>query len=220
MVRLLLVEDDERVAAAMRDALSRQDYEVDRVGTAADALAAVHAESPDLILLDLGLPDGDGLEVFRELQSASDVPVIAVTARGRQDDVVHGLRSGLDDYVVKPFSLAELTARIDNVLRRTQRSMPAESIVVGPISIDLAARSVQRSGEPVQLTRKEFDLLAVLAQERGAVVTRAELLRRVWRTSWEGKSRTVDVHIALLRQKLDAADVIRTVHGVGYQLTE
>ncbi len=217
LARLLLVEDDERVASAVVPALCRAGYDVSHVSTGTAALA--QAATVDLVLLDLGLPDIDGVEVCRRLREDSDIPIIAVTARGGAPDRVLGLRTGADDYIVKPFSLAELTARIEAVLRRAGTDDPRHQFQqVGGLEIDGSSHSVTFCGRLIQLTRKEYDLLALLASDPGRVFTRAELLEEVWHTSWEGRSRTVDVHVANVRQKLGEPTVIRTVHGVGYQL--
>jgi DNA-binding response OmpR family regulator len=213
-MRVLLVEDDVRVADALATALRRQGYDVHRAATATSALAA---PTVDLVLLDLGLPDGDGVGVCRELRKRGDVPIIVVTARGAERDRVVGLRSGADDYVVKPFSMAELAARIDAVLRRA-RPRPAPELRLDSLRIDLARHEVSRAGERVALTRKEFELLAALAREAGAVVSRDRLLVEVWRTTWPGAGRTLDVHMATLRAKLGDAGLIETVRGVGYRL--
>ncbi|MEM9035416.1 MAG: response regulator transcription factor [Actinomycetota bacterium] len=216
MARLLLVEDDERVAGAVSDALRRHGYEVARVATGEDALAAPPV---DLVLLDLGLPDIDGLEVCDRLRARSDLPIIAVTARGNPVERVTGLRRGADDYVVKPFSIAELTARIEAVLRRT--GLPTErtsTIACGSLEVDPEARSVTVGGAEVSLAPLEFDLLLDLVHHAGTVRSRQQLLAEVWRNPGATRSRTVDVHVGSLRQKLGVADLIRTVHGVGYRL--
>ncbi len=219
--KLLLVEDDERISSALQYALNQRDYETVVVTTGGEAL---DAEAADLILLDLGLPDMDGLEVCRRIRETSDVPIIAITARGESAQRVAGLRTGVDDYIVKPFSLAELSARIDAVLRRTGRSDRSTGqpgpVQIGSVTIDQTAHSVSVDGRLVQLTRKEYDLLLLLAERPGTVLSRAEILEEVWHTTWLGKSRTVDVHVAVLRQKLDVPDLIKTVHGVGYQLVK
>ncbi len=205
-----------RVAAALETALRRRGHDVARATTAAEALAAAPA---DLVLLDLGLPDRDGLEVCRELRSRGDVAIIAVTARGEERDRVVGLRRGADDYVVKPFGMAELQARIDAVMRRTARSAQRQPVVqVGPITVDLDARKVEVEDREVALTRKEFDLLAALARRPGAVVTREQLLADVWQTTWLGSPHTVEVHVASLRAKLGTPTMVQTVRGVGYRL--
>ncbi len=216
--RLLLVEDDERISSALQYALGQRSYETHVVATGGEALVA---EPVDLILLDLGLPDMDGLEVCRQIRETSDVPIIALTARGESSQRVAGLRTGVDDYIVKPFSLAELAARIDAVLRRTGHSADRlERLEIGSVVIDQTAHSVEVDGREVQLTRKEYDLLVMLAGQPGTVLSRAEILEQVWHTTWLGKSRTVDVHVAVLRQKLGVPDLIKTVHGVGYQLVQ
>ncbi|MGH3736543.1 MAG: response regulator transcription factor [Micromonosporaceae bacterium] len=215
-MRVLLVEDDVSVAAAMESALRRRGYQVARVGTAAEAL---QAPAVDLVLLDFGLPDGDGIDVCRELRRRNDhVAIIAVTARGEERDRVAGLRTGADDYVVKPFSMAELQARIDAVLRRVVRTTPpAEILQAGPVRLDPAAHQVTVDGQEVALTRKEFELLTVLAQEAGSVVSRDRLLMEVWRTTFAG-GHTLEVHIGSLRNKLGRPNLVQTVRGVGYRL--
>jgi len=217
VLRILLVEDDDRVAGALTTALRRHGFDVHRVTTGAQALAAGEVQ---LVLLDLGLPDMDGVEVCRELRRRSDVPIIAVTARSDERDRVVGLRTGADDYVVKPFGAAELVARIEAVLRRSRRVDAAADarIHLGDVEIDLAGRQVTREGEPISLTRKEFDLLALLARQPGAVVTRDRILAEVWHTTWQGSSHTLDVHVASLRTKLGYPDCVETVRGVGYRL--
>ena len=215
-MRVLLVEDDVRVAAALENSLRRRGYETLRAATAAAALAAPPV---DLVLLDLGLPDRDGLEVCRELRRRGDVAIIAVTARGEERDRVAGLRTGADDYVVKPFGLAELEARIEAVMRRAARTGVSQGpIVVGGLTVDITAHQVTVDGAEVALTRKEFDLLVALARQPGAVVTRERLLAEVWHTTWAGNLHTVEVHLASLRSKLGDATLIQTVRGVGYRL--
>lgn len=215
-MRVLLVEDDARVAAALEQALRRRGYETLRAATAADALAAPPV---DLVLLDLCLPDQDGIEVCRELRRRSDVAIIAVTARGDEWDRVTGLRTGADDYLVKPFGLAELQARIDAVMRRAARSAnPKGQITVGSLVVDLDGRSVTIDHRNVSLTRKEFDLLVALARRPGMVVARDQLLADVWRSTWAGNLHTIEVHLASLRGKLGDPTLIQTVRGVGYRL--
>ncbi len=215
--RLLVVEDDHRVANALVTSLGRSNYDVNWVRTGAEALAATDF---DVVLLDLGLPDIDGIEVCRQLRARGvDAGIIAVTARGDSPDRVAGLRTGADDYVVKPFSLAELTARIDAVWRRVPAA-GAEQVRVGDLLVDHQAHEIRLGEIVIKTTRKEFALLALMASSPDRVWSREELLEEVWQTSWRGKSRTVDVHIAVLRQKLGDAGWIRTVHGVGYQLAE
>ncbi|MDW5324693.1 response regulator transcription factor [Plantactinospora sp. KLBMP9567] len=215
-MRILLVEDDARVAGAMASALSRRGYDVERAGTAAAALAAAPC---DLVLLDLTLPDGDGVEVCRVLrQRSAQLGIIAVTARGEERDRVIGLRMGADDYVVKPFSMAELEARIVAVLRRARAGAPRPEVVeVGPIWIDVAARLVTVRSAGVALTRKEFDILVSLARQPGVVVPHERIVLDVWPTTGAARH-TVEVHVGSLRGKLGDPDLVQTVRGVGYRL--
>jgi DNA-binding response OmpR family regulator len=215
-MRILLVEDDVRVAGAMASALSRRGYDVERAATAAAALAAAPC---DLVLLDLNLPDGDGVEVCRILrQRNAQLGIIAVTARGEERDRIVGLRMGADDYVVKPFSMAELEARIIAVLRRTSSVTPRpETIEVGPVWIDAAARLVTVHGRAVALTRKEFDILLSLARQPGAVVPHERIVLDVWPTTGAARH-TVEVHVGSLRAKIGDPDLVQTVRGVGYRL--
>jgi DNA-binding response OmpR family regulator len=215
-MRILLVEDDRRVGAVMTSMLQRRGYQVEHAATATAALAAAPC---DLVLLDLNLPDGDGVDVCRTLRARSaDLGIIAVTARGEERDKITGLRVGADDYVVKPFSMAELQARIEALLRRAVRPAAAEkTTVLGPLRIDHAARSVLLDGEPVELTRKEFDILASLARRPGEAVARERILLDVWQTTWSGRH-TLEVHVASLRAKLGRPDLVQTVRGVGYRL--
>lgn len=210
----MLVEDDHRFAGTLCPALRRRGYEVSHAPTGTAALAAGDC---DLVLLDLGLPDLDGLEVCRTLRAHSDVAIIVLTARGEEWDRVAGLRAGADDYVVKPFSLVELQARIDAVLRRSRPRARGE-LRLGRLVVRLDRWEATWDGEPIPLTRKEFELLAVLAREPGAVVPRDRLVIEVWRTSWRGAGRTLDVHIATLRSKLADRGLVETVRGVGFRL--
>jgi len=214
-MRVLLVEDDARVAAALTTSLRRRGYDVAHASTAGAALAA---EPADLVLLDLGLPDGDGIEVCRKLRRRDQrVAIIAVTARGEEHDIVVGLHTGADDYVVKPFSMAELRARIEAVMRRTVRTVaPTEVLSAGPVSIDLNARRVTLDAEEIALTRKEFEILSVLARNAGSVVPYERLMLAVWQTTWVGRH-TLDVHVGSLRAKLSRPGLVSTVRGVGYR---
>jgi DNA-binding response OmpR family regulator len=217
-VRILIVEDEDAIAAPLAEGLAREGFEVARVATGVDALAS---PEPDLVLLDLRLPDMDGLDVCRELRSRSQVPIIVVTAKGEEVDRVVGLEVGADDYVVKPFGLRELVARIRAVSRRAgSRSAGEEDgpISVGPLEIDLRAHRATLDGEEVALTAKEFDLLTLLAREAGAVVSRERILAEVWNTTWYGSAKTIDVHVASLRRKLGDPGWIETVRGVGLRL--
>jgi DNA-binding response OmpR family regulator len=213
-VRVLVVEDDDAIAAPLVAGLEREGFQVQHVPTGAEAL---DADSVDVVLLDLGLPDLDGFEVCRRLRSRSDVPILVISARGEEVDRVVGLELGADDYLVKPLGLRELVARIRAVSRRSaaRRDADADSISAGPVKIDLRAHRVTVDGNEVQLTGKEFDLLTVLARDAGAVVDRERLLREVWNTTWYGSAKTVDVHIASLRRKLGDPGLIETVRGIG-----
>jgi DNA-binding response OmpR family regulator len=219
-MRVLLVEDDDRFAAALRDSLVRSGYQATRVATAAEALAACRqAQPPDIVLLDLGLPDADGLEVCTHVRREARVPVIVVTARADLPSRVQGLRQGADDYIVKPFALSELLARMEAVLRRTgARSPEPATVVAGDVRIDLSGRTVEVGGEPVSLTRKEFELLAALARVAGVVVERRRLMIEVWQSDYAGVSHTLDTHMATLRSKLGRPELVETVRGVGYRL--
>jgi len=212
-VKALVVEDDPAVAEPLIQGLRRNGIEVDHVVYASQVLAA--SASADVVILDLGLPDGEGLDVLRELRKHADIPVIIATARGDETDRIIGLELGADDYVVKPFSVRELAARIRAVARRRRVDPPTET---GRLVIDRSQRRVMIEGVEAELTAKEFDLLAVLAEEPGRAVTRQELFSRVWDPVWIGTGKTLDVHVASLRKKLGDASLIETVRGVGYRL--
>ena len=215
-MHLLVVEDEDTIAEPLVEGLVAEGFEVTRVATGQEALDAA---AVDLVLLDVRLPDIDGFSVCRELRSRSDVPIIMVTAKGEEIDRVVGLELGADDYVVKPFGLRELIARIRAVARRTPgRHEARETLVVGALEVDVPARRVTIDGRELQLTLKEFDLLALLASEPGVVVDRQRILREVWDTTWYGSSKTVDVHVAALRKKLGDPTLIETVRGVGLRL--
>ena len=223
--RILIVEDEASIAEPFAQLLRREGFEATVARTAAEALTAARDQDPDLVLLDLALPDGDGRDVCRVLRAERDVPVIMVTARGTETDRVVGLELGADDYVVKPFSGAEVVARIRAVLRRSNRAAAAPESA-GPIRIydlevELAARRVRLDGQELELSRKEFDLLAELVRNAGRVVTREDLMSRVWDENWFGSTKTLDVHMGWLRRKLgdDPADprFIHTVRGVGFR---
>ena len=214
-MNVLLVEDDDSIAVPLAEGLQREGFDVVRAATGAEALAA---ETPDFVLLDLRLPDVDGFTVCRELRARSAVPIIVVSARGEEVDRVVGLELGADDYVVKPFGLRELIARIRAVVRRTEARSAgeaAEELAAGPVRIDLRAHRVLVDEEEVALTGKEYDLLALLVRNAGAVVSREEILRDVWNTTWYGSSKTIDVHVASLRRKLGRPELIETLRGVG-----
>jgi len=215
-MHLLVVEDEDTIAEPLVEGLRAEGFEVTRVATGQGALDAPPA---DLVLLDVRLPDIDGFAVCRELRARSDVPIIMVTAKGEEIDRVVGLELGADDYVVKPFGLRELVARIRAVARRTQgRHEAREKLVAGTVEVDVPARRATVGGRELQLTLKEFDLLALLASEPGVVVERQRILREVWDTTWYGSSKTVDVHVSSLRKKLGDPTLIETVRGVGLRL--
>jgi two-component system response regulator RegX3 len=216
--RVLLVEDDDSIAIPLTRGLERDGFLVTRVETGTAALAP---HDVDVVLLDLGLPDIDGYDVCRELREKSSIPIIILTAKGDEVDRVVGLELGADDYVVKPFGLRELIARIRAVTRRAgARSDTASSDVVeiGHLRVDLSRRTVERDGEPVALTRKEFDLLALLASEPSITHRREDILDRVWDSNWYGPTKTLDVHIATLRKKIGDPTLIETVRGVGFRI--
>jgi DNA-binding response OmpR family regulator len=216
-VQILVVEDEDAIAEPLVDGLRREGYEVHRAATAADALD--RARRPDLVLLDLRLPDADGLDVCRALRERSSVPIIIVTARGEESDRVVGLELGADDYVVKPFGVRELIARIRAVTRRTGgRANDGAALRVGELTVDVRARRAQVGGQELELTPKEFDILAALAGDAGAVISRRRLLEEVWETTWYGSAKTIDVHVAALRRKLGDARWIETVRGIGFRL--
>lgn len=224
LVRILLVEDDASIAEPLTAGLAAAGFDLVSVTTGAEALAVADA---DLVLLDLGLPDMDGRDVFRSLRQNSSVPVIMLTARSDEFDRVLGLELGADDYVTKPFSLRELIARIRAVKRRVgegatatdEEHLPSDSIqTIGRLRVDRRTRRVMVDDDEVHLTAKEFDLLAYLAVDPGAVRTRSEILEGVWDAHWYGPSKTVDAHVASLRRKLGSHDWIEAVRGVGFRL--
>jgi DNA-binding response OmpR family regulator len=210
---VLIVEDDPGVAAQLVRALTRGGYRVGHVVTGAEAL---RWGDPDVVLLDLGLPDTDGVQVCRQLRQRSDAAIIVVTAYGEETDRVTALDAGADDYLVKPFGLSELLARIRAVLRRVRPG--TEAIRHGPLAVDLRTRKVSVAGEEVQLTPKEFDILECLAADPGRVQSRQEILEVAWDSNWYGPTKVLDVHIAALRRKLGVPGLIETVYGRGFRL--
>ena len=221
-VRILIVEDDETIAVPLARGLEREGFSVERAASGASALEAVEADGdePDLVLLDLGLPDVDGLEVCRRLRARSDVPVIVVTARSEEVDRVVGLELGADDYIVKPFGFRELVARIRAVMRRRHPTSAdaATTVRVGALTVDRRTREVTVSDGEIALTPKEFDLLSLLADDPGAVFSRGRILDEVWDPHWYGPTKTLDVHVASLRKKLGDPRWIETIRGVGFRL--
>ncbi|MEV0676367.1 response regulator transcription factor [Actinosynnema sp. NPDC050436] len=224
MSKVLLVEDDPVVQAALVHALTDLGHEVRAVGTAVAALREAGTEEPDLVILDLGLPDLDGVAALRMLRGVSDVPVIIATARGGESSVVGSLNAGADDYIVKPFSAEHLAARINALLRRTSGTTRPDRdlLVVGDLRVDLAQRQVLRDGRPVALSRREFDLLAYLAHRPNRVIARRELFQAVWGQPYLGDDKTIDVHVSWLRSKLGETAArpryLHTVRGVGFKL--
>jgi two-component system response regulator RegX3 len=221
---ILLVEDEESITTPLVEALRREGFDTAVSATAADSLEAFTRARPDLVLLDVMLPDGSGFEVCRELRARSRVPIIMLTARGEEADRVAGLELGADDYVVKPFSARELVARVRAVLRRAAEAgeRKVDGVTeVGEVRLDPARRSGAFRDEELELSRKEFDLLRLLIENAGSVVTRERLIDEVWDTNWFGSTKTLDVHISGLRKKLDddpgAPRYIHTVRGVGFR---
>jgi len=212
---VLVVEDDDGIATQLVRGLTRGGYSVEHVTTGAEALA--HSV-PDVVLLDLELPDGDGVTVCRKLRERSSVAIIVVTAYGEEPDRVNALDAGADDYLVKPFGLAELQARIRAVLRRVRPG--GELIRHGPLTVDMRTKKVTVNGAEVALTRKEFDILECLALDPGRVVARQEVLESAWDADWYGPTKVLDVHVAALRRKLGVPGLIETVYGRGFRLGE
>jgi two-component system, OmpR family, response regulator RegX3 len=224
--RILFVEDERSISEPFSKALAREGFEPHVAGTAARALELAERLDPDLILLDLHLPDGDGRDVCRTIRARSGVPIIILTARGTETDRIVGLELGADDYVVKPFSGAEVIARIRAVLRRAKPAAatadePEAPIAIDDLHVDLAARRATLGQEELALSRKEFDLLAELVRNAGRVVTREDLMDRVWDENWFGSTKTLDVHVRWLRGKLgetaENAHYLQTVRGVGFR---
>jgi DNA-binding response OmpR family regulator len=224
VAELLLVEDDAEIRRALIRALAELGHVVATAATGMAGVQAVIEQRPDLVILDLGLPDVDGENVLRMIRAVSSVPVVVATARGDEAAIVAVLESGADDYVIKPFGPAQLDARIKAVLRRTNAAGSAGPVpmVIGQLRLDLAAREVTLAGIPVELTPREFDLLSYLASRAGAVVSRRELLTQVWRQPYGGSDDTVDVHLSWLRRKLGESAqnprYLQTIRGVGVRL--
>lgn len=220
MFRVLLVEDDLRLAAALTEVLrGRLHHEVAHVSTGTEAL---QADPADLVILDLGLPDMGGLDVLRKMRARHDMSgagIIILTARGQIEDRVAGLRAGADDYITKPVSVVELTARMEAVARRSQPGQTSVTVAAG-IEIDSRSRQASVHGTPVDLTAKEYEVLAVLVAWAGRTVPRHDLLLQVWGNTWPSNERSLEVHISALRAKLGDAGRIVTVRGVGYRLAE
>ncbi len=222
MTKLLLVEDDQTLRETLAYNLTREGYDIIQAGDGVTALDLAREQLPDLVVLDLMLPGLDGLTVCRTLRHEREVPIVLLTARTGEVDRIVGLDSGADDYIVKPFSLGELSARLRAVLRRG-RTLPETRIQSGDVTLDLVGHRATRGEQPLDLTPKEFDLLAELIRHKGAVLTRDLLLQRVWGFDFAGDSRTVDVHVRWLREKIEAdpahPERIETVRGIGYRFS-
>jgi two-component system, OmpR family, response regulator RegX3 len=219
---ILLVEDEISITEPLAEALRSEGFETQVAGTVAEALELAR-NAPDLVLLDVMLPDGSGFDVCRELRQSSRVPIIMLTARGEEADRVVGLELGADDYVVKPFSAREVVARIRAVLRRVGETAPADDgpIEIGELRLDPSRREAMHRGEVVELSRKEFDLLELLMRSAGSVVSRERLIEEVWDTNWFGSTKTLDVHVSGIRRKLgddpSQPRYLHTVRGVGFR---
>ncbi len=215
---ILIVEDDHNIGDLVRRYLERDGYRVAWVRSGEDGLVELGRQRPDLVVLDVGLPGIDGFEVCRRIRSLGETPVIMLTARDEEVDRVLGLELGADDYVPKPFSPRELVARVKAVLRRTRPKPPDDVLTLGDVKLRRAAREATVSGAALDLTMKEFDLLACFMDNAGLALTREQLLEQVWSLEFPGGTRTVDQHVAQLRAKLDGALTIETLRGVGYKL--
>jgi DNA-binding response OmpR family regulator len=214
-VNVLVIEDDEPIALALVNGLRRAGFVAESVGSAAAALSALPTE---FILLDLSLPDRDGVDLFHSLREVTTAPIIMVTARGSEEDRIAGLDLGADDYVVKPFGVRELVARINAVLRRSSAKEPEPVQILDGVEIDRRARTVRSRGSVVACTPKEYGILEFLARDPGKVITRQELLDGVWGPHWYGATKMIDVHVASLRRKLASPEFIETLRGVGFRI--
>jgi two-component system response regulator RegX3 len=219
--KILLVEDEPSISEPLVEYLVREGFSADAAGTIEQAKASLRQEVPDAILLDVMLPDGDGRDLCREIRQTSDVPILILTARGEEVDRIVGLELGADDYVVKPFSAPELTARIRAVLRRGPLRRKAGPIEIGDLRLDPASRTLTKGDEPVQLSAREFDLLHMLMSNPGEVLRREQIMDEVWDPHWFGSTKTLDVHVSWLRKKIedDPANprLLKTIRGVGFR---
>jgi DNA-binding response OmpR family regulator len=222
--KILLIEDEESISEPLAEALGREGFDVTTAATAAEGRERLRERAPDLVLLDVMLPDGDGRDLLREIRSTSRIPVVMVTARGKELERVLGLELGADDYVTKPFSATELAARVRAVLRRTDAEPvgdAAGSLRVGDVRMELDRHQAFRGDEALDFTVKEFEVLRMLLENAGKVVRREQLIREVWDTTWFGSTKTLDVHVSALRRKLGddptAPRYIHTVRGVGFR---
>jgi two-component system response regulator RegX3 len=219
--RVLVVEDEEAISEPLGEHLVREGFEPSIASTLEEARGLLQQAPPDLILLDVMLPDGDGRDLCREIRRTSDVPIIMLTARGEEVDKIVGLELGADDYVVKPFSAGELVARMRAIMRRGRGTARKGPVTVGPLTLDPAARTVTKRDEPVELAAKEFDLLHLLMTNAGQVCTREQIMDEVWDPHWFGPTKTLDVHVSWLRKKIEDDPsnprLITTVRGVGFR---
>jgi DNA-binding response OmpR family regulator len=224
MTRILIVEDDQSIRDALRRSLADRGHAVSVAATGMSGLEATLKEQPEAVLLDLGLPDVDGLTLISMIRAVATVPILVITAQDDDPTLVRALDAGADDYVVKPFGSEQIEARIRAVLRRTAGDAVPETYAVGDLRVDVGARTVTLDGSTIELSRKEFDMLHLLCRRVGQVVTRRELLAEVWQQPYGGSDRTVDVHLSWLRRKLgeSAAEprYLRSVRGVGVRLVE
>jgi DNA-binding response OmpR family regulator len=219
--RILVVEDESAISEPLAESLEREGFDADVAPTVAAARDSYARQRPDLILLDVMLPDGDGRDLAREIRRESDVPIIMLTARGEEIDRVLGLELGADDYVVKPFSMRELTARIRAIMRRGRAAERRGPIEIGDLLLDPSARTLTKSGAPIELAAKEFDLLHMLMSNAGDVLKRELIMDEVWDPHWFGPTKTLDVHISWLRKKIEDDPAkpryITTIRGVGFR---
>jgi two-component system, OmpR family, KDP operon response regulator KdpE len=224
MASVIIIEDEQRIRELAARALAENGHSVSASANAMDGLHAVVDTSPDLVILDLGLPDLDGMELLKMIRAVSDVPVIVATARGEEPDIVLSLDAGADDHLVKPFSVEQLEARVRAVLRRAKTAPRGRPLQIGGLVVDGSAREASLDGRPLELSPKEFDLLRYLAEHVGEVVSKRQLLAEVWRQPYGGSEKTVDVHLSWLRKKLgeSAAEsrYLQTVRGVGVKMVE
>ncbi len=224
MASVVIIEDEQRIRELVARVLADQGYDVIAVPTAMEGLQSVVNGTPDLVILDMGLPDLDGAELMKMIRAVSKVPIIVATARNDDRDIVRTLNAGADDYLVKPFSVDQLEARVRAVLRRVGGDGRTGPLTVGDLRVDAASREARLDGAPLELSPKEFDLLRFLAEREGEVVSKRELLAEVWRQPYGGSEKTVDVHLSWLRKKLgeSAADsrYLQTVFGVGVKLVD
>lgn len=224
MPSVLIIEDDQRIRELVTRVLSENGYDASGAATALDGLQQIVGGSPDVVVLDMGLPDLDGAELLKMIRAITDVPVVVATARSDDRDVIRTLDAGADDYLVKPFSVEQLEARLRAVLRRSSADGGSVPLVIGDLEIDAGARIAMLKGDQLKLSPKEFDLLVYLAERVGVVVSRRQLMAEVWRQPYGGSEKSVDVHISWLRRKLGEtaaqARYIETVHGVGIKLVD